>query len=178
VLQLANLKGVRVIGYVPDTGPYLDRATLSIAPLRFGAGMKGKVTEAMAAGLPVVTTSVGAQGLKVTPGKHLLLADSSSDFANAVVRLLNDPDYGIDLGKNGQKFIASTCGPLIIEKQIEEITHCFINMGDQSVVIRKPIILHFYLFRYYLLLGIRNVARCLGLTRRPFISNLKRHING
>ena len=55
--------GVEVTGWVPETEPYLASHRLSVAPLRFGAGMKGKVGEALAAGLPVVTTSIGAEGM-------------------------------------------------------------------------------------------------------------------
>jgi O-antigen biosynthesis protein len=76
---------VEVTGYVPETAPYLRAAWVSIAPLRFGAGMKGKVGEAMSFGLPVVTTSVGAEGFGLTPGEHALVADDPDEFAQAVI---------------------------------------------------------------------------------------------
>src|SRR5262249_38799860 len=82
--------GVRLTGYVPDTAPYLDRAWVSIAPLRYGAGMKGKVGEAMAAGLPVVTTSIGAEGMELEDGVTALVADTPEAFAEAVRRLCTD----------------------------------------------------------------------------------------
>lgn len=81
---------VEVLGYVPDTRPYLEASHISIAPLRFGAGMKGKVGEAMSFALPVVTTTVGAEGFGLTPGEHLLVADDADGFADAILRLARD----------------------------------------------------------------------------------------
>lgn len=89
ILALASDR-VEVTGYVPDTAPYLEKSRVSIAPLRYGAGMKGKIGEAMARGLPVVTTSVGAEGFGLTPGEHLLVGDTAEDFAAHIVRLLWD----------------------------------------------------------------------------------------
>ena len=66
---------VRVAGWVPDLDPLLDRARAMVAPLTYGAGLKGKVTQALAAGLPVVTTPVGAEGLDAVDGEQMLIAD-------------------------------------------------------------------------------------------------------
>lgn len=82
--------GVDVVGWVPSVEPELGRARVFVAPLRFGSGIKGKVLEAMAHGLPVVTTSVGAEGLGLRHGRDALVADSPADFADAVQRLLTD----------------------------------------------------------------------------------------
>jgi len=90
IRKLEESRGVRVTGYVPDTTPYLDAAWVSIAPLRYGAGMKGKVGEAMAAGLPVVTTSIGAEGMELKDGVTALVADTPEAFADAVRRLCTD----------------------------------------------------------------------------------------
>ncbi|MCC7377364.1 MAG: glycosyltransferase [Verrucomicrobiales bacterium] len=110
IVALNGSAGVQVIGSVPETGPYLDAAAVSVAPLRYGAGMKGKVTEALAAGLPVVTTAVGAQGLHAVSGEHLVIADEAAAFAEAVVQLLLDPDRAARLGQSGQHLILSLCG--------------------------------------------------------------------
>jgi glycosyltransferase involved in cell wall biosynthesis len=90
IRKLEESPGVRATGYVPDTTPYLDAAWVSIAPLRYGAGMKGKVGEAMAAGLPVVTTSIGAEGMELEDGVTALVADTPEAFADAVHRLCTD----------------------------------------------------------------------------------------
>ncbi len=102
--------GVTVTGFVPETRPYLDSATVSIVPLRFGAGMKGKVGEALAAGLPLVTTGIGAQGMPLVSGLECLIADQPEEFAAAVVRLLADPALWQSLSENGRKFIRDNFG--------------------------------------------------------------------
>jgi O-antigen biosynthesis protein len=89
-IQALADRTVQVTGYVPETTPYLHRCAVSVAPLRYGAGMKGKIGEAMAHGIPVVTTSVGAQGMMLTHRKNVMIADTPRDFAAAVLELLND----------------------------------------------------------------------------------------
>jgi glycosyltransferase involved in cell wall biosynthesis len=83
--------GVRVTGTVPDVRPYVERAALFVVPLRIGGGTRLKIFEAMAMERPVVSTTIGAEGLPVTNGQDIVLADSASDFAAAVVRLLRNP---------------------------------------------------------------------------------------
>lgn len=90
VRQLSRLSGVKVLGWVPDVRPYYARATIAAIPARFGGGTKLKTLEAMNYAMPIVATGVGVQGLEVCGGEHMLLADTHSEFANAVVRLLQD----------------------------------------------------------------------------------------
>lgn len=82
---------ITVMGYVEDLAPVFARCHVSVAPLRYGGGVKGKVGEAMAEGLPLVTTTVGAEGLNVTDGIEMLIADEPSQFASNIVKLANDP---------------------------------------------------------------------------------------
>lgn len=79
-----------VTGYVPDTTPYLEESRVLAVPLRYGGGTRIKILEAMARGVPVVSTSAGAEGLDLTPGVHLLIADDPVDFAACLDRLLSD----------------------------------------------------------------------------------------
>jgi glycosyltransferase involved in cell wall biosynthesis len=129
VLELKYGPGVDVTGYVPDTGPYLDHAAVSIAPLRYGAGMKGKVAEALAAGVPVITTSIGAEGFRAVPGEHLMVADSASDFATAVVQVLENPDHAARLGRAGQALVAGICGPDAVAASIEQMIDFLLEGG-------------------------------------------------
>jgi O-antigen biosynthesis protein len=86
-------------------GPLLDAHRISVAPLRFGAGIKGKVCEALAAGLPVVTTSVGAEGMGLASGDEVLLeADTPETYAAAVVRLLRDDALWARLAEGGRAY--------------------------------------------------------------------------
>ncbi len=89
VLELAG-DAVEVHGWVPDLVPWHQRCRLSVAPLRFGAGVKGKVGESMAAGLPTVCTPVAAEGMRLVDGQHVLVAADAAGFADHVVTLLDD----------------------------------------------------------------------------------------
>jgi len=90
VRQLASDAGVVVTGRVDDVRPYMRDAAVYVVPLRVGGGTRLKIFEAMAMGKAVVSTGVGAEGLPVTSGEHLMLADEPRAFARSVVRLLRD----------------------------------------------------------------------------------------
>jgi glycosyltransferase involved in cell wall biosynthesis len=96
---------VEVLGFVPDTTPYLRSSHVSIAPLRYGGGMKGKVVEAMSHALPVVTTSPGIEGIGLSPGEDVLIGDTPQSFAEAVIRLLTDPQLCERIGEGGWQFV-------------------------------------------------------------------------
>ena len=86
---------ISVPGHLDDVSRYFDRARVFVSPLRAGAGMKGKIGMAMAFGLPVVTTSVGAEGMGLVDGTHALVADDPASFAEAVVRCIATTSCGI-----------------------------------------------------------------------------------
>jgi glycosyltransferase involved in cell wall biosynthesis len=92
VKRLADEHGVTVTGRVDDVRPYMNDAAVYIVPLRIGGGTRLKIFEAMAMGKAVVSTTVGAEGLPVTDGTHVMLADEPRTFAAAVVALLRDPN--------------------------------------------------------------------------------------
>lgn len=87
IMDLSN-DFITVTGYVRSTTPYLQKSYVSVAPLRYGAGMKGKIGEAMAHGLPVVTTSVGAEGMGLSDRENILIADTPENFSNSVIELM------------------------------------------------------------------------------------------
>lgn len=82
---------VEAVGWVEDPTPWFDRCRVFVAPLRFGAGMKGKIGQSMSLGLPVVTTSVGAEGMRLEHGAQAMVADDPDAFADAVVAVHEDP---------------------------------------------------------------------------------------
>ena len=82
--------GIRITGTVPDVRPWLWESKVSIVPLRIGGGTRLKIYEAMAAGTAVVSTTVGAEGLNISPGENILIADEPGAFADACVRLISD----------------------------------------------------------------------------------------
>lgn len=85
-----EVPGVRIHGRVPDLEPLMQSSRLALAPLRYGAGVKGKINMAMSHGVPVVATSVGVEGMSLINGRDVLIADTAADFANAVVRVHGD----------------------------------------------------------------------------------------
>lgn len=107
---------IDVTGYVPETLPYLAASRISIAPLRYGAGMKGKIGEAMAHGLPVVTTSVGAEGFGLSPGENVLVGDSAEEFARHVIQLLRNSVLYERIRMAGWEFIRSRYSLEAVEK--------------------------------------------------------------
>jgi glycosyltransferase involved in cell wall biosynthesis len=102
--------GVTVTGSVPDIRPYLERATVYVAPLRFASGVQNKVLEAMAMRLPVVTTPVVADGL-VWDGMRapVIVAKRADEIAGQIVRLLNNPGERAILGEQGREFVVEHC---------------------------------------------------------------------
>lgn len=103
--QAAEAAGAIVTGTVDDVRPYLAEAAVCIVPLRIGGGTRLKIFEALAMAKPVVSTTIGAEGLPVTSGEHLVLADGAGDFAKAVVTLLRDPDQRQRLAKAGRALV-------------------------------------------------------------------------
>ncbi|KAG9611650.1 hypothetical protein KCV01_g2389, partial [Aureobasidium melanogenum] len=93
--------GVVVHGRVPDLLPLLEASRLSVAPLRFGAGVKGKVNQAMSHGLPVVMTTIAAEGMHLIDGVDALIADTPDGMADAIMRLYHDEDLWMTLSDAG-----------------------------------------------------------------------------
>jgi GT2 family glycosyltransferase/glycosyltransferase involved in cell wall biosynthesis len=113
--------GVQVAGWVPELVPLLYRARVSIAPLRFGAGVKGKIGEAMSHGLPVVTTPIGAEGMGLLDSEHALVAKPGEAFADAVVRLYRDRELWERLARAGRAHIDADASPEATRVRLQEL---------------------------------------------------------
>ena len=96
---------IRVAGGVPDVRPHLEHAALSVVPLRIGGGTRLKIVEALALGTPVVSTPVGAEGLRLASGTHLSLAEDDATFARAITHLLAHPAEAAQLAEAGKAFV-------------------------------------------------------------------------
>ena len=122
LLNLANIdKNVVVTGAVDDMRPYVAGSKVVIVPLRIGGGTRLKIPEAMAQGRPVVSTSVGCEGLEVTPDKDIIVADDPKEFANRTVELLKDEGLRLRIGLNGRKLAETKYDWKIIVKELYSV---------------------------------------------------------
>lgn len=113
-----NSEEVRVRGYVPNVESYLRDRRVFVAPLRFGAGIKGKVGEAMARGIPVVTTSIGAEGFGLKHGFDVMIADDPESFASAIEQLYLQKELWERLARNSRLRIEKHFTPEVIAETI------------------------------------------------------------
>ena len=102
--------GIRVVGPVDTVEPSYLSATVFVAPILVGGGIIVKILDAMAAGVPVVTTSFGNEGICAEPGYDILVADDPEDFARQVALLLKDPEANRRIGENGRAFVRRSFG--------------------------------------------------------------------
>lgn len=112
---------VDVTGWVEDLQPLLDSARLMVAPLRYGAGMKGKITQALAAGLPVVTTPIGAEGLEGHDEKCLLVAEDPHELADHALHVYRDDELWRRLSRAGQELIDERCSIGVISERLGQL---------------------------------------------------------
>jgi glycosyltransferase involved in cell wall biosynthesis len=123
VLALARTPGVDVLGFVPDLTPLFDSARVFVAPLRYGAGVKGKVGQSLVHGLPVVTTSIGAEGMNLIDGDHALIADDPIIFAKQVCRLLRDDALWARLQAQGCALARSSFSVESVQDKVADLFH-------------------------------------------------------
>ncbi len=112
---------VIVTGTVPEVLPWLQKATISVAPLTYGAGVQNKVLEAMACATPVVASPLAISAIQATPGREVLVADNPREFAACIVSLLQNKDLQKTLGENGRKYVESHHSWTKIVEQLESI---------------------------------------------------------
>jgi glycosyltransferase involved in cell wall biosynthesis len=118
--ECRGVPGVTLTGWVDDIEPYVARSRALIVPMRAGSGMRVKILEAMARGLPVVSTRVGCEGIDVRSGEHLLVADDPSTFAAALVRILTDADLAQSLAAAARRltlarYDVDAVAPLVLD---------------------------------------------------------------
>jgi glycosyltransferase involved in cell wall biosynthesis len=113
--------GIEAVGYVADIEPCFARARVFVAPLRHGAGMKGKIGQSLSQGLPVVTTGIGAEGMGLTDGNEALIADDPDRFAEAVVRLYRNEALWSHMSAAGLALMRERYSSAAVSGQLESI---------------------------------------------------------
>jgi glycosyltransferase involved in cell wall biosynthesis len=99
----------------------VESADIVIVPLRIGSGTRLKILEAMAMSKPVVSTSIGCEGLDVTSGENIVIADAPEDFANAVLKLMNDSQERTRIAESGRKLVEEKYSWEFIERNLAEL---------------------------------------------------------
>ena len=123
---------VEVTGFVPEVEPYLHKAKVFVVPLRYGAGLKGKIGEALASGIPVVTTSIGAEGMELVHRQNAMIADDPDEFARCVAEVYSNERLWRDLAGEGRKHARRKYSCQAAEQYWLEVFD-FIKLG-----VRKP----------------------------------------
>jgi glycosyltransferase involved in cell wall biosynthesis len=126
---------ISVTGYVPDLTPYMEKAAIMVVPVRAGGGMRVRILEAFARGLPVVTTTIGLEGIDARPGEEVLVADTPADFADTVTRLLKDKVLQDNLAAKGRQLAKRCYDWHVILGKMDEI---YQTLADRNTRTGKP----------------------------------------
>jgi glycosyltransferase involved in cell wall biosynthesis len=118
---IQNPEAIRVAGYVHDLVPYMEQAALMVVPVRAGGGMRVRILEAFSHAMPVVTTSVGLEGIDARPDEDVLVADTPEMFARQVIRLLQDEGLQTRLAENSRRLAVRRYDWQVVLKEVEEI---------------------------------------------------------
>lgn len=110
VKRLAEIEGVVVTGEVPDVRPFIADSDAVVIPLRIGGGTRLKILEAMGMAKPVISTTLGAEGLNASDGENILIADEYNIFAEYIIKLINDKELNMKLAADGRKFVEEFYG--------------------------------------------------------------------
>ena len=132
-IRRLNSACIRIAGFVPSLAPIFRNSYVSVAPLRFGAGMKGKVGEAMSEGLPVVTTPIGAQGMGLLHRHNAMICDSPAEFADSVVELIRNRKLYEEIRRNALQHIMDMCGTAAVEKRVGEMMGQLVQIEPMQI---------------------------------------------
>jgi glycosyltransferase involved in cell wall biosynthesis len=128
---LAHHPNIRLTGRVPDIREPLERYAVFVCPILSGSGVRVKLLEAFAEGIPVVSTTIGAEGLSAEPGDICELADSPQDFANATVKLLSDQEYASGLASRARATV-------VRERDAETATRQLVGTYRRELLQMRP----------------------------------------
>jgi glycosyltransferase involved in cell wall biosynthesis len=118
---------IEVLGFVEDLGPIYARSRAMIAPLRYGAGLKGKIISSLAYGVPCISTTIGIEGSGLLNGRDILVADSADEFSSLIFKVFKSEYIWQKLSKNGIKYFkenySTEVGYPKIEKLVRSVYH-------------------------------------------------------
>ena len=129
---VSRVPNIQLTGWVEDVRPYLARSAVCIVPLRIGGGTRLKIFEAMSMAKPVVSTSVGAEGLPVKNGEHLLLADDPASFAESTLRLLGNASQRTEVGQAARRLVEENYSWATVSKSFAQVLENVVRRARQS----------------------------------------------
>jgi len=130
-----NSEQIMVTGYVKDVEPLFNRCRVFVAPLRYGAGIKGKILQSMSYGVPVVTTTIGAEGMDLANGENAMVVSEEAEFAKGVVRLYSDGSLWNKLSRNSVAHVKRNHTPELCRDRFIEL---FDEIMAEGVEIQSP----------------------------------------
>jgi sugar transferase (PEP-CTERM/EpsH1 system associated) len=139
VRRLAQTPGVRVAGTVEDVRPYYAQATALVVPLRIGGGSRLKILEAMSSGVPVISTTIGCEGLEVKEGEHLLIADDPRHFAQRTVELIHYEMLQKELSAKARTRVVQRYGWAAMAEKLADLYDALAGSKQRPAVIPAPL---------------------------------------
>ncbi|MFT4517926.1 MAG: GT2 family glycosyltransferase [Halioglobus sp.] len=137
-------ESVTITGFVEDVSGYFNGCKVFVSPLLHGAGVKGKIGQSFSYGLPVVTTTIGAEGMKLTDGHNAMITDSETEFANKVVELYTDEFLWQKISASSRQVIRDEFSPETIRVALEGVLS---GRGAVKSARKRPVIVHCHLFK-------------------------------
>ena len=134
IRRLLARQGIALAADVPDIRQSLEDATALLVPMRMGGGIQTKTLEAMAAGVPIISTAFGCRGMTARPEEQVLLAETPLDFARQAGRLVADPDLASQLATGGRAWIAAHHSPAIYEREILAVAGEIVTQAQHQTV--------------------------------------------
>jgi GT2 family glycosyltransferase/glycosyltransferase involved in cell wall biosynthesis len=134
VIQGLDSQDVEVTGFVEDLREYYEKCRIFVVPLRFGAGINYKLTEAMSYGIPSVVSPLAASGLNIKDGREALIGNSDSDFVEKVIRLYRDEPLWLSIQEAEKKYIERHCSPSAMKKGLANILRSSSNAREHRLV--------------------------------------------
>jgi GT2 family glycosyltransferase/glycosyltransferase involved in cell wall biosynthesis len=120
IQDLEDGESIRITGFVEDLNSYFDSDSIFVAPIRFGAGLKGKIAMALSYGVPVITTSLGAEGIGLVHGENVLIADSAEDFARQIIRTKESALLWNKISSNAVRFVKEHWSAEAVQQHLKE----------------------------------------------------------
>jgi O-antigen biosynthesis protein len=121
--EVRDLQSPQIVvpGYLPSVDAYFSHCKVFVAPVRYGAGMKGKIGHALAFGIPVVTTTIGAEGMDLVDGETALIRDDPREFSEAVIAVYQDEELWARLSQHGRRIVRERWTPEVMKMRLEEL---------------------------------------------------------